>query len=60
MNIKKVQNVCYTIHLVNMYINVVKVIIHYLYNITIFWTERNTCIVYTLSLDESLVQQNLK
>lgn len=59
MNSIKVQNVCYGIHLVNMCINVVRVIIELIvqyYNIM----DRAQYMFIPLSLDESLVQQNLQ
>lgn len=59
MNIIKVQNVCYEIHLVNMCINVVRVIIELIvqyYNIL----DRAQYMFIPLSLDECLVQQNLQ
>lgn len=55
----KVQKVCYKIHLVNMCINVVRVIIELIvqyYNIL----DGTQYMFIPLSLDESLVQQNLK
>lgn len=59
MNIVKVQNVCYKIHLVNMCINVVRVFIELIvqyYNIL----DGTQNMFIPLSLDECLVQQNLK
>lgn len=55
----KVQKVCYKIHLVNMCINVVRVIIELIvqyYNIL----DGTQYMFIPLSLDESLVQQNLQ